>query len=142
MPNEDSSEEQMEACYGKTVRGLEDDPWFWKEIFAEYNRKQGPTLEANEYHYDITKFTRAQRAAPCSTGKELTCGYGGQRSQGKTAGPSLSLLYLAPRIHRPNLFYDAVAMRVIKVMQIDSRINVTWNHLHSIPNVQVPSVGP
>ncbi|CAI9632056.1 unnamed protein product [Alternaria burnsii] len=65
---------------GKRKRGLSDaenlkdtnngkkDPWHWNEKFNAYKERQGETLGGEKY--DITKMTRADRAAASFTGKD------------------------------------------------------------------------
>jgi hypothetical protein len=62
-----------QTAKGKRKRGFggvenaEKDPWHWRDKFGAYKKKQG---KVGGEHYDITKMSRADRAAASFTGKD------------------------------------------------------------------------
>jgi hypothetical protein len=52
------------------------------------------------------------------------------------------LLNFSSCINWPNFFYDAIPMRVVEVVKIDGRVDVTRYHLHMIPNLQIRPICP
>jgi hypothetical protein len=54
----------------------------------------------------------------------------------------LCLLHLPPRIDGPYSFYNALAIRIVEVVQVDGGIDVTRDHLDAVPNLQIRSVFP
>ncbi|KAF1977814.1 hypothetical protein BU23DRAFT_451375, partial [Bimuria novae-zelandiae CBS 107.79] len=53
-----------------TIKGTDNDPWGWKERMKNYATDRHVNKKLGGQQYDITKFTRAERAAAAFTGKD------------------------------------------------------------------------
>lgn len=66
--DETDDEDETNANLLHHQHGTETDPWAWEATMEEYRNKNGNTMGLQQY--DITKFTRAQRAEASYSGKD------------------------------------------------------------------------
>jgi hypothetical protein len=60
LGSDDETDDETDAELLHHRHGTEEDPWAWNPTFGAYKEKNSNTI--NLQQYDITKFTRAQRA--------------------------------------------------------------------------------
>jgi hypothetical protein len=65
---DDKTEDESHKELLHHEHGTEDDPWAWKATMGRY--KKSHMAATGRYQHDITKFTRAQRAAACFDGRD------------------------------------------------------------------------
>jgi len=58
-------------------------------------------------------------------------------SLSKTPQPPLILLDFASSSNWPDLLNNAIAVGIVEIVQVDSRIDVTRDHLHAIAHRQM-----